>query len=87
MSVGEVATPKIHLENVSPELQHNMQYSAAVFEKTRLDTDTPIDILSYTIPYKIQKARKHNFDYFLAILKLHRVNILIITLSSFSLII
>ena len=76
VSVGEVATPIIHLENVSPELQHNIQYSAAVFEKPRLDTDTPIDIFPYTIPYKIQKAKKHYFDYFLAILKLHRVNIL-----------
>ena len=77
MSVGEVATPIIHLENVSPELQHNMQYSAAVFEKPRLDTDTPIDIFSYTIPYKTQNTKKHDLDYFLAILKLHRVNILI----------
>ena len=57
MSVGEVATPIIHLENVSPELQNN-QYSAAVFEKPRLDTDTPIDIFSYAIPYKTPNTKK-----------------------------
>ena len=32
---GEVATPIMHLENVSPELQQNILYSVAVFEKPR----------------------------------------------------
>ena len=46
---GEVATPIMHLENVSPELQQNILYSVAVFEKPQWDTYTRVDIILYTI--------------------------------------
>jgi len=43
--MGEVATPIMHLENVSPELQQNILYSVAVFEKPQWDTYTRVDII------------------------------------------
>ena len=73
---GEVATPIMHLENVSPELQQNILYSVAVFEKPQWDTYTRVDIILYTILQKKQNPKIDYFDYFGAILNLHRLNIL-----------
>ena len=73
---GEVATPIMHLENVSPELQQNILYSVAVFEKPQWDTYTRVDIIFYTMLQRKRNPKIDYFDYFWAILNLHRLNIL-----------
>ena len=60
---GEVATPIMHLENVSPELQQNILYSVAVFEKPQWDTYTRVDIILYTILRKTRKPKIYHVDY------------------------
>ena len=73
---GEVATPIMHLENVSPELQQNILYSVAVFEKPQWDTYTRVDIICCTLLLEKRNPKIDYFDYFWAILNLHRLNIL-----------
>ena len=73
---GEVATPIMHLENVSPELQQNILYSVAVFQKPQRDTYAQVDIISYTILQRKRNPEIDYFDYSWAILNLHRLNIL-----------